>query len=128
MIRSGMPFNDVTEKDWYAMAVSWAESKGIVTGYGDGKFGPNDVLTREQFATILYRYAKMKGLGFTGTWAFQLSFDDASEVSDWAYEAICWMTMQGIINGVGDNKLSPKGSATRAQVATMLMRYEAIEQ
>ena len=128
MIRSGIIFDDVTEKDWYAMAVSWAESKGIVTGYGDGRFGPNDVLTREQLATILYRYAKLKGLGFTGMWAFPLTFDDASEVSDWAYEAMCWMTMNGVINGVGDNKLSPKGSATRAQLATMLMRYEAIEQ
>ena len=61
-------------------------------------------------------------------WAFPLTFDDASDVSDWAYEATCWMTMNGVINGVGNNMLSPKGSATRAQVATMLMRFEAIEQ
>lgn len=100
----------------------------IVTGYGDGKFGPMDPLTREQLATILYRCAKAKELGFTGLWAFPLTFDDASEVSDWAYEAVCWMVMQGVIQGTGSNKLSPKGMASRAQVATMLMRYNAAEQ
>ncbi|MBO4787561.1 MAG: S-layer homology domain-containing protein [Lachnospiraceae bacterium] len=123
-----MDFTDVEDGKWYTEAIRWAAANGIVNGYGDGRFGPNDELTREQLATILYRYAKLKGQGFTGTWAFPLTFDDASVVSDWAYEAMCWMTMNGVINGVGDNKLSPKGSATRAQVATMLMRFEAIEQ
>ena len=123
-----MDFTDVEDGKWYTEAIRWAAVNGIVTGYGDGRFGPNDVLTREQLATILYRYAKLKGHGFTGMWAFPLTFDDAPDVSDWAYEAMCWMTMNGVINGVGNNKLSPKGSATRAQVATMLMRYEAIEQ
>ena len=123
-----MGFADVEDGKWYTEAIRWAAANGIVTGYGDGKFGPNDVLTREQLATILYRYAKMKGQGFTGMWAFPLTFDDASDVSDWAYEAMCWMTMNGVIQGTGDNKLSPNGNATRAQVATMLMRYEAIEQ
>ena len=113
---------------WYTEAIRWAAANELVNGYGDGAFGPNDDLTREQLATILYRYAKMKGQGFTGMWAFPLSYDDASDVSSWAYEAMCWMTMQGVIQGTGDNVLSPKGSATRAQVATMLMRYEAIEQ
>jgi len=123
-----MGFADVEDGKWYTEAIRWAAANGIVEGYSKEKFGPNDVLTREQLATILYRYAKMKGMGFTGMWAFQLSFDDASEVSDWAYEAMCWMTMNGIIQGTGNNMLSPKGSAARAQVATMLMRYEAIEQ
>ena len=123
-----MDFTDVEDGKWYTEAIRWAAANGIVNGYGDGRFGPNDELTREQLATILYRYAKLKGQGFTGTWAFPLTFDDASVVSDWAYEAMCWMTMNGVIQGTGNNKLSPKGSATRAQVATMLMRYEAIEQ
>jgi len=123
-----MSFKDVEEGKWYTEAIRWAASKGIVAGYNDESFGPNDVLTREQLAAILYRYAKLKGQGFTGMWAFPLNFDDASEVSSWAYEAMCWMTMNGVIMGTGNNKLSPKGSATRAQVANMLKRYEVIEQ
>ena len=122
VIRSGMPFDDVKESDWYAKAVSWAESKGIVTGYGDGRFGPNDPITREQLAAILYRYAQSKGQGFQGLWSFKLDFPDAGDVSDWAMEAMSWMVMQGVINGK-DGFLTPGGNATRAEAATMLMRY-----
>lgn len=123
-----MTFKDVEDGKWYTEAIRWAAENGIVEGYTKEKFGPTDDLTREQLATILYRYAKLKGQGFTGMWAFPLNFDDASDVSGWANEAMCWMTMNGVIQGTGDNKLSPKGNATRAQVATMLMRYTSIEQ
>jgi hypothetical protein len=126
-VNNPMAFTDVENGAWYTEAIRWAAANEIVTGYGDGRFGPNDTLTREQLAAILYRYAKTKGQGFKGLWAFRLGFDDASEVSDWAYEAMCWMNMQGIIQGTSETALSPKGKATRAQVATMLMRYVALE-
>ena len=73
--------------------------------------------------TELYRYAQSKGQGFTGAGAFQLDYSDADAVSDYAYDAMCWTTMHGIINGMGDGTLAPQGQATRAQVATMLMRF-----
>ena len=85
-------------------------------------FNPNGAVTREQLATMLYRYAQHKGQGFTGLWSFPLDYPDASSVSEWAYEAMCWMTMNGVINGM-NGKLAPASGATRAQVATMLMRY-----
>jgi hypothetical protein len=124
VIRSGMPFSDVKESDWYAKAISWAESLGIVNGYGDGRFGPNDPITREQLATILYRYAQHKGEGFKGLWNFKLDFPDAGEVSVWAIEAVSWMVMNGVINGK-DGKLVPGGNASRAEAATMLQRFSA---
>ena len=119
---NGASFTDVEPGAWYSEAIKWAAANEIVTGYGDGRFGPNDSVTREQLATILYRYAKLKGQGFQGMWAFPLRYADASEVSEWAYEAMCWMTMNGVIQGTGEDKLSPKQSASRAQVATMTMR------
>ena len=125
VIRSGMPFDDVKESDWYAKAVSWAESKGIVNGFEDGTFRPNEPITREQLAAILYRYAQTKGQGFQGLWSFRLDFPDAGDVSPWATEAMSWMVMQGVVNGK-DGKLVPGGSASRAEVAAMLMRFAAL--
>jgi hypothetical protein len=107
---------------WYTDAVIWASEKKIVEGYGNGKFKPNDDITREQLATILYRYAQSKGQGFTGAWMFLLDYPDAAEISSWADEAMHWMVMNGIINGK-DGKLVPGGDASRAEAATMLMRY-----
>ena len=124
VIRSGMPFSDVKESDWYAKAISWAESLGIVNGYGDGRFGPNDPVTREQLAAILYRYAQSKGQGFKGLWNFKLDFPDAGEVSVWAIEAVSWMVMNGVVGGK-DGKLVPGGNASRAEAATMLQRFSA---
>lgn len=107
-----------TDETWYDAGRDWAMQAGISDGTNmDG------TLTREQLATMLYRYAQSKGLGFTGAWAFPLDYADADAVSDYAYEAMCWTTMHGIINGVGGNRLDPQGQATRAQVATMLMRF-----
>ena len=93
-----------------------------MTGYGDGRFGPNDPITREQLAAILYRYAQTKGQGFQGLWSFRLDFPDAGDVSDWATEAMSWMVMQGVINGM-DGRLNPQGDATRVQVAAMVHRF-----
>ena len=107
-----------TGDTWYDVGREWAMEAGISDGSNmDG------TLTREQLATMLYRYAQSKGQGFTGAWAFQLDYPDADAVSDYAYEAMCWTTMHGIINGMGDGSLAPQGQATRAQVATMLMRF-----
>ena len=122
VIRSGMPFSDVKESDWYAKAVSWAESKGIVNGFEDGTFRPNAPITREQLAAILYRYEQSKGGGFVGAWMFLLDYPDAAEISSWADEAMHWCVMHEIIKGK-DGRLVPGGNATRAEAATMLMRY-----
>ena len=104
---------------WYEAAVNWASENGIVNGYSAEKFGPNDPITREQLAAILYRYK-------TGVASSELqaisSFSDAGDISDWAADAMAWCVAEGIINGVTETTLEPQGRATRAQVATMLMR------
>lgn len=126
-------FADVSTEapQWYTSAVLWAAENGIVLGYTDGGktvFNPNGAITREQFATILYRYEKYRGGGFTGMWYFPLDYEDAAEVSDYADEAMHWCVMNGIINGCTPTTLVPQGSASRAQAATMLMRYiEGVE-
>lgn len=107
-----------TGANWYDAGRDWAMQAGISDGTNmDG------TLTREQLATMLYRYAQSKGQGFTGAWAFQLDYPDADAVSEYAYEAMCWTTMHGIIGGMGDGTLQPQSPATRAEVATMLMRF-----
>ena len=118
-----MTFKDVEAGMWYTDAIRWAASEGIVLGYDEDSFGPDDAITREQLATILYRYEKFHGGGFTGLWMFKLDYVDAADVSDWAYEAMCWMTMNKIVQGKNDNVLDPQGGATRAEAATMLYRY-----
>ena len=122
-VNYAMSFADVPAGTWYTEAVRWAASEGIVTGYSDTKFGPDDPVTREQFAAMLYRYAQTLGEGFTGSWSFPLDFPDAAEVSDYAYEALCWMTKEKVLEGMEDGNLHPQSTATRAQLATMLMRF-----
>ena len=120
-------YSDVNGDEWYGRAVRWADAEGIVTGY-NGKFAPNDAITREQFATMLYRYEKeIKKGGFTGAWQFLLSNPDAGQVSDWADEAMKWMVMNKVINGVDSaGTLAPQGSATRAAIAQMLLNYDKL--
>ena len=117
----GSSFRDVNYSDWYYNAVVWASREGIVEGYGGGVFGPNDPVTREQMMTILYRY-----FGFNdGSYTIQgslLPFSDDYMVSDWAYAPMDWGVTLGLVNGVGGNRLSPQGKATRAQLATIMMR------
>ena len=119
------PFSDVKPSAWYAGAVAWANQNGIVNGVGHGCFDPDGNLTREQLATILYRFARWENRA-TGDRAELLDFYDAGFVSSWALDAVRWAVSAGIIGGSAENGrllLLPDGSATRAQVAAMLMRY-----
>ena len=118
-----LPFDDVAEGVWYTEAIRWAAASGVVGGYGNGKFGPGNPVTREQLAAMLYRYEQYKGGGFTGTWMFPLNYADADLVSSWAREPMCWAAMNGIITGIGNDQLDPQGKATRAQAASMIMRF-----
>ena len=119
-------FTDVDNEPWYGQAVRWASAEGIVEGYtrnGSKVFNPDGAVTREQLATILYRYAQYKKQDVSvGEDTNILSYDDAFSVSTWAMAAMQWACGSGIINGIG-SELVPAGNATRAQVATMLMRY-----
>ncbi|MBQ3379082.1 MAG: S-layer homology domain-containing protein [Clostridia bacterium] len=117
------PFDDVPDGAWYAPAVSWAAENGVVNGTSETTFDPETSVTREQLAAILYRYAQSKGQGFSEAWAFPLDFSDAADVSEYAYEPMCWMTMNGIITGMSGGTLAPNENATRAQIATMFMRF-----
>ncbi len=115
-------FSDVDNEEWYGPAIRWASAEGIVNGY-DGKFAPNDPVTREQLVTILYRYAQYKKLDVSvGKDTNILSYDDAFDVHEWAMAAMQWACGSGIVNGIGTN-LEPAGDASRAQVATMLWRF-----
>ena len=117
------PFDDVEADRWYTDAVIWAAENEIVGGYGDGKFGPNDDITREQLAAILYRYAQFKGLDVSvGEDTNILDFEDAGAWSDWSVDALQWAVVSGIIQ-CKDGKLVPKGDASRAEAATMLQRF-----
>ena len=119
---SGNDFSDVVSGQYYADPVAWAAKNGIVTGYGDGTFGPENSITREQLAAILYRYADYKGYDVTKT-ADLSGYTDAASVSSYAKDAMAWANAEGLITGVTSTVLNPKGTATRAQVATILMRF-----
>ena len=119
-----MTFGDVDPGAWYAEAIRWAAGEQIVGGYDPETFGPNDPVTREQFAVILWRYIRMMDPGREAP-DRPMEFADAGEISDWADEALRWMTAEGILRGTGDNLLAPKETATRAQIATMLMRWDS---
>lgn len=113
-------FSDVKSSDWYAQAVAWAAEKGVVTGFEDGTFRPNDYVTREQLAAMLYRHAGSPGVGS----ASLDSFNDAANVAVYAQDAMKWATAKGVITGNGNaSTLDPKGNASRAQAAAMIMRY-----
>ena len=121
---SAASFTDVASGAYYANAVAWANANGIVSGYGSGKFGPNDKVTREQLAAILYRYAQYKKYDVSvGEDTNILSYDDAQSISTYAIPAIQWACGAGVVTGKSGSKLDPKGNATRAEVAAMLMRF-----
>lgn len=119
---SAASFTDVASGAYYANAVAWANANGIVSGYGSGKFGPNDKVTREQLAAILYRYAQYKKYDVSGANSLD-GYTDAQSVSSYAVPALQWANAAGVITGKSGSKLDPKGNATRAEVAAMLMRF-----
>lgn len=123
VVNYAMRYADMDEGAWYGEAVRWAASTGVVTGYSESSFGPNDAITREQLAAILYRYVKTQGQGFTGMWYFPLRYDDAVSISSWADEAMHWCVMKGLLNGTSETALSPQLTATRAQLAAILQRF-----
>ena len=119
---SAASFTDVASGAYYANAVAWANANGIVSGYGSGKFGPNDKVTREQLAAILYRYAQYKKYDVSGANSLD-GYTDVQSVSSYAVPALQWANAAGVVTGKSGSKLDPKGYATRAEVAAMLMRF-----
>lgn len=115
------PFSDAAEGMWYTDAVSWAAEQGFIVGYGDGRFGPEDTVTREQMVTILWRCfgkpAGQRGLG---------GFKDADSVSGWAGDAFCWAVDAGVVSGRPDGALDPKAAASREETAQLLVNLEQI--
>lgn len=117
-------FGDVVKDAWYNDAVAWASQNGIVQGYGNGLFGANDPITREQFAAILWRYAKMKGMDVSvGEDTNILSYKDAFDISEYAFAPLQWACGESIISGKPGGVLDPQGGATRAQAATIFARF-----
>ena len=112
-------YNDVSGDAWYADSVAWAAENGIVNGYGDGQFGPNDSVTREQFVVMLWRY-----VGSPEANSHDLTaFTDAEQINGYALEALCWAVENGVLNGSGNGRLAPGGTATRAEAAQILKNF-----
>ena len=111
-------YTDVAVGSWYEAAVGWAAEEGIVSGYGDGRFGPDDAVTREQLALILMHYA-----GERGKAADLSAFEDADIISPWALEALQWANSRGLVTGRTETSIAPQGALTRAEAAAVLMRY-----
>ena len=118
------PFDDVADGAWYTEAVIWANANGIVQGTGSG-FHPMENVTREQIATMLFRYAKFLGLDTSGSSALDM-FPDGSETADWAREGMQWAVSVKLFQGNADGSLNPKGEATRAEVAALMQRMIAL--
>ena len=112
----------MSSSDWYADAVSWAEDNQLVLGYGNGSFGASDPLTREQAAVLLKRYAEYKGLSLNIN-ADLSAYTDANKVSDWALDGVKFAVGLKVINGTSATTLDPAGTATRAQMAQILMNF-----
>ena len=115
-------FTDVQSGQWYTDAIVWASANNIVRGYGNGLFGANDKVTREQLATILFNYARFKGYDVSASESLS-NYSDANDVSVWAQEAVRWAVAKGIITGRTATTIVPLGNATRAEVAAILMRF-----
>lgn len=121
-----LPFTDVAPGAWYYDAVAWAYFNNVVSGTSETTFAPNDVITREQMAVILYGYTAEFAPEFTGNAASLNTFPDAGSVANWAYTAMSWAVGNGLISGMGSggvSYLAPQGSATRAQASAIIMRY-----
>lgn len=116
-------FADVSADAWYAAAVAWAEKAQIVSGYGNGTFGPDDEITREQLAAILVKYAAYKGWATAADTSVLAAYDDGATVDSYARGAMAWAVAGGIVKGMDDGSLSPQSKVTRAQGAAMMVRF-----
>jgi hypothetical protein len=119
------PFTDVLPGQWYTDAIIWANANGIINGYGNGKFGVNDPVTREQLVAILYRYEKLQNGDIVVDTTLLDAYFDAPQISEYAVEAFAWAVENGIVTGRTATTLAPVGTATRAEVATILERVGA---
>ena len=123
-------FGDIADGAWYAKAVRWAAGSGVVKGYDNGNIGPDDAVTREQMVTILYRFAQHKGYDVSAVEDTNtLSFNDTLTVGEYAIPAMQWACGSGMVNGIaqeGEMFLAPKDTTTRAQIATLMMRFQGI--
>lgn len=125
-IRGKTAFTDISGKEYYAQAVAWATVQGLVNGYGDGTFRPNEEISREQLVTILYRYAERKGYDMTRR-ADLSGFFDVGQISPYAREAMSWAKAAGLVNGTDWGGIDPRGAAGRGQIAAILVRlYKSI--
>ena len=115
-------FSDVAAGIWYTDAVAWAAANGIVNGTTDTTFAPGEDITREQLVTVLYRYAEAKGYDVSARVDLS-AYPDANQIQSYAAESVAWAVAEGLIQGFEDNTLRPAGNATRAQIATILMRF-----
>lgn len=122
VVTESAAFTDVAADVWYAGAVNWAAGEGIVSGYGNGRFGPDDLITREQMANMLYYYAQYKGYDVSASGELS-SFTDGASTSSWAAEAVQWAVGSGLLSGKGSGVLDPRGTATRAEAASIFMRF-----
>lgn len=121
----GVSFADVAKGSWYAPYVEWAVKNGITQGMGDGKFAPDQAVTREQMAALIIRYADAAGYSLPDGAAVRGSFRDAGSISGWAYESVDRMRMTGLLSGDGNGNFNPRNGATRAEAATVFMRLDA---
>ena len=119
----GYPYEDVNAEEWYGNAVYWARLTGVATGYGDGTFQPGDSITRQEFAQMLYNYAKYKGYDLTAEGDLS-QFPDSGSVADWAEAAMSWANGNELINGHDDGTIDAGGTAIRAQAASILMKFD----
>ena len=115
-------FDDIPDDAWYIDAVHWAESVGIIAGYGAKQFGPNDDITREQVAAILCNYAAWKGMDTSADGDLS-GYSDTTQISPWATDAVRWAAAEGLLKGVAKDLLAPQDPATRAQIAAILQRF-----
>ena len=119
----GYPYSDVDASQWYGDAVYWARITGVAEGDGDGTFRPTDSVTRQEFAQMLYNYAKYKDYDLSAQGDFS-TFPDSGNIAGWAETAMSWANGEGLINGHENGLIDPTGTATRAQAASILTRFD----
>ncbi|MBQ2678689.1 MAG: S-layer homology domain-containing protein [Firmicutes bacterium] len=124
-VEGAVEFNDVAENTWYTNAIIWASKNGIASGYTDGSFKPGQTVSRQELAQFIYKYAEFKGLDLTAKGNIDI-FTDKDDIGSWAVNAVEWAVGAGIINGMGNGTIAPDAISTRAQLASILMRLNAL--